>query len=235
MARYGGIEQRDKGSKEKESDIKKESCFSLFQWHLTAFRHFGSIDHVSFIIKNIDLMQNWIETEDNGGSESEIEGRTSRRCRQRTEQAQGDVCEGGKYARNPQQTHTLIITSYLHSKKLLHSLHSALFFLRRTSKLQLISPLHLLIVCISVSMHIYTHYVHLHVHWCMHGLELDALHLGPGRSYVLITWVSIKLDYFPRARMHDSSILIDHCLGTSVIVWVCVLMPVGEWEDRAIC
>lgn len=71
--------------------------------------------------------------------------------------------------------------------------------------------------------------MHSRVHWCMCGLELEALHLGPGTTYVPITQVPIKPDYFPNARMHDSSILIDCRLGTSVIVCASVL------EERAIC
>lgn len=60
----------------------------------------------------------------------------------------------------------------------------------------------------------------------MNGLELETLHLGQGTSYVLITPVSIKPDYFPKARMHDSSILIDHCQGTRKTV--CVYVYVSE-------
>lgn len=41
-------------------------------------------------------------------------------------------------------------------------------------------------------------------------------------SVVVIPPVSIKPDYFPKARMHDSSKLIDFCLGTSVIACLCV-------------
>lgn len=48
------------------------------------------------------------------------------------------------------------------------------------------------------------------------------LRLGMEISVAAIPPVSFKPDYFPKARMHDSSILIDLCLGTSVVVCLCV-------------
>lgn len=87
--------------------------------------------------------------------------------------------------------------------------------------------MHPLIVHVSAAMHIYAHIMCTHVVTgaCMR-LELEALHLGPGMNCVLIIPVSIKQDYFPKARMHDSSMLIDQCLGASGIVYVCLCQRV---------
>lgn len=121
-------------------------------------------------------------------------------------------------------------------RKFRRSLSQLLYLLQRKrtqpidhEELHLTSPVHLLIVCIYVTMHIYTHYVHSGVHCCMYELELEALHLGPGTSYVLIIPVSIKPDYFPKARMHDSSVLIDQCLWCKC---VCVCFYASEWVSK---